>query len=59
MTGSMQSVQIFPIAAIVAGLMMMRIGSIKRVFVMKRTPTRCPSCGRLRSGSVCSWCTRR
>lgn len=55
----MQSVQIFPIAAIVAGLMMMRIGSIKRVFVMKRSPTRCPSCGRLRSGSVCSWCTRR
>jgi hypothetical protein len=52
-------VQLFPFAAIVAGLMMMRIGSIKRVLVTRRKTARCPSCGRIRSGSVCTWCTGR
>jgi hypothetical protein len=49
----------FVTLAIVAVLMMVRIGLTKRALAARHVRRPCPSCGRTFTGRVCPWCTRR
>jgi hypothetical protein len=51
--------QVLWVAIVVAAVLMMRAGLGKRALVIRHRGGPCPSCGRQRSGRVCSWCTRR
>jgi hypothetical protein len=53
------NVQLVWVAILVAAVMMMRAGLIKRALVARQRVSPCPSCGRQRQGAVCSWCTRQ
>jgi|GraSoiStandDraft_16_1057320.scaffolds.fasta_scaffold7624449_2 rRNA maturation endonuclease Nob1 len=50
---------LYAIAAVVAGLMMLRAGLSKRGLAMRHTSRRCPSCDRHFTGRLCPTCGSR
>jgi hypothetical protein len=51
--------QLFWVTVPVAAALMVRAGLVKRRLVARHSVGPCPSCGRQRSGRVCTYCTRR
>ena len=45
--------------AVVAGLMMIRVGTLLNMLTERVSHRRCPCCGRARAGPVCAYCAHR